>query len=115
MPNTKIEYMYRDASNYKTWRTIRVKGVITLEQIQPCLAAECDGTEFIPSQVGLEDIQKDLASYPSGDDHVWHQLLEVKPTYKVPNVKLTANKLLKNFQARKGNWDVAAAVKLHGF
>ena len=107
--------MYRDASNYKTSRTIRVKGVIRFKQIQPCLANESEGTEFIPSQVGLEDIQKDLAKYPSDNDHVWHQLGSVLVTEKEPTVKITAAELLKNFQARKGNWDVVAAVDLHGF
>ena len=35
--NTKISYMYRDASNYKAHREIVVKGKLTLEQLQPCL------------------------------------------------------------------------------
>jgi len=107
--------MYRDASNYKTWKTVVIAGKLTDAQIEPCLSNECEGIEFIPSQVGLEDIQSDLKNYPSADDHVWHTFCHAKPTTAKPTIKLTARQLLKNFQSRKDNWDVVAAVKLHGF
>lgn len=107
--------MYRDGSNYKTWRTVVLEGTITEEELKACFASECEGVEFIPSQVGLDDIQSELACYPSADDHVWHQFCSAQPTDRKPDIKLTAAQLLKNFQARKDNWDVVAAVETHGF
>lgn len=117
MPNTEIEYMYRDASNYKAFRTIIVAGEIDEEDIKACLDNVSSGVEFIPSQVGLEDLQSELVSYPSADDHVWHEFESAKPTDAPPTdgLKLTAKQLLKNFRARKDNWDVTAAVRKHGF
>ena len=109
--------MYRDASNYKAFMTIVLLGEISEEDIKDCLDNISNGVEFIPHQVGLPDLQSELVSYPSADDHVWHEFEAAKPTDLPPTkgFKLTADQLLKNFRARKGKWDVVAAVNKHGF
>jgi hypothetical protein len=108
--------MYRDGSNYKAFRTVVLAGRIEEDDIKDCLDNISNGVEFIPYQVGLDDLQPELASYPSADDHVWHEFESAKPTDLPPTkgFKLTAAQLLNNFRALKGKWDVVAAVNKHG-
>jgi hypothetical protein len=110
MSNTKIEYMYRDGANYKVYRSLVVEGSVSDVQLRECM----DDESFIPSQVGLVDLQPELVAYPSDEDHVWHELVEVEPTDDPVNFHLTASELLNNFRNRKGNWSVTEATLLHG-
>ena len=58
--NTEILYSYRDASNYKTHRYEILEGKINNEQIYAIISCLEDGELFIPSQVGLDDLQGEL-------------------------------------------------------
>jgi len=53
--NTKIEYLYRDASNYKVYNECVVKGIVTAEQRKEIVDCLNEGEYFIPSQVGLPE------------------------------------------------------------
>ena len=106
--NTELNYLYRDGSNYKQSETVVLAGTITREHLEPYLD---EGWYFIPSQVGLEDLQ---ARFPSlgEDDHVWHELQEVTPTDAEPTTPMTAADLLARF--RVVTWDEAAAMEQLG-
>ena len=111
--NTCIHYLYRDASNYKAHHEIIVRGVITFAEIAPCLDS---GEFFIPSQVGLPDLQSQLGK-PTDDDHVWHHLTpeDFTPTPEPPTVKLTACGLRSRFRrAHATGWDISAAMDRNG-
>lgn len=57
--NTKIEYLYRDASNYKKINQVIVSGTFDeaqKESIQDCLS---EGEYFIPRQVGFPEMRFD--------------------------------------------------------
>jgi hypothetical protein len=102
MSNTLISYQYRDVSNYKQKAVVIVEGAITFEQVEPFLD---QGEYFIPSQVGLEDLQARWGRIDPDLDHVWHELTEddFEETTRQPSVTLTAAELLKRFQVVK--WD----------
>jgi len=107
--------MYRDGSNYKELEVVVVEGLVTREQLLECLDQEDSGGDsFIPSQIGLSDLQPRMIAFPSEDDHVWHELLEVEPTKDNPTVELTAAQLLANFQTAKGKWNLVDAVERLG-
>lgn len=82
--NTAFHYLYRDASNYKAGRTVVLEGVPTPDDLDAVRAALSDGEWFIPSQVGLDDLQGELQALDSEasrnadgineDDHLWHEL-----------------------------------------
>ena len=108
--NTKIGYMYRDASNYKEYGEIIVEGIILSEQIQPFLY---EGEFFIPEQVGLIELQDRLRSFPSEDDHVWHSLELVEPTEEEADHEDSAEVLLEKF-SKIGKWDIVGASKRLG-
>lgn len=52
--NTKIYYLYRDASNYKQNNEIVVEGEFTEEQVNSIIASLEVGEYFIPENVGWE-------------------------------------------------------------
>lgn len=105
--NTKIEYRYRDASNYKDHYKAVVKGEITKEQydeIWNCLDDSDD--HFIAAQVGLP--ADGLRGYDvNEDDHCWYELCEITPTEEEPTQDMTIDELVKRFKKAKNNWDEA--------
>lgn len=106
-PNTAISYMYRDGANYKEGERVVIAGRLTLAEVEECLDDE-DG--FIPGDVGLPELQERLQGFPSGDDHVWHELEEMEPTAEEPTLALTADQLREAFRQHKGNWKVTEAM-----
>jgi hypothetical protein len=113
--NTLISYMYRDASNYKAHGEEVLQGTLTSEQKEAIIAKLEGGENFIPDQVGLEEVQEQLTSFPSEDDHVWHELNEddITDTQQDPTIQLTAEQLYQNFMAVE-EWDVEGAVERLG-
>ena len=90
--NTQFNYLYRDAWNYKKFHSIILSGVIKSEQIKPFLR---EHTFFIPSEVGLPDLQEDVfKSY----DHIWHEIEAIELTAEQPTANINASTLLANFK-----------------
>ena len=69
---TRIDYLYRDASNYKAHNEIYVNGIFTDDQKQRIIAS-LEGREyFIPRAVGWPEIR--ISSDYNEDDHCWFEL-----------------------------------------
>jgi hypothetical protein len=104
---TKITYLYRDAGNYKARHEVIILGKLSFAQVQPFLQ---DGCLFIPTQVDLPDLQRQLGP-ATEDDHAWHELgpESFTPTAEPITVAITARTLLSRFrQAHAHGWDLAA-------
>lgn len=102
--NTKISYLYRDASNYKVPNECIVRGLLTDEQTKAIL--DClDRDNFIPSQVGLPERRFDR--FDPQEDHCWFELQEngFEPTDSEATVDLSVDELVFRFLARKDRWD----------
>lgn len=83
--NTRIQYLYRDGSNYKKWAQSVISGEISMAQVEPLLLPD---RLFIPSEVGLKDLQEE----PLGeDDHIWHELQELEYTDAKPDAEVDAD------------------------
>lgn len=97
--NTLLEYLYRDASNYKQHGRVVFRGTISLKDIRPLLI---DGEYFIPSQAGIPDLQhkfKDQGfEYPTEDDHAWHEILSMRATKKQATIPLHRKEFLSRLQ-----------------
>jgi len=105
--NTKISYLYRDASNYKEHNEVIVSGEFTsndLKRISRCLD---EGEFFIPRDVGLPENR--ITPYRTDDDHCWFEM-EIwenedgtydggfKLTDDEPTVDLDMQELVRNFE-----------------
>lgn len=99
--NTKIEYLYRDASNYKVWNEAVVKGEITKQQEDAVFAAlRCDGdANFVPKEVGLPE--KRFDTWTEDDVDVF-ELQGFEATNEEPTVEITIDELVARLIARAG-------------
>lgn len=102
--NTKISYLYRDASNYKVPNECIVRGLLTDEQTKAILDS-LDRDNFIPSQVGLPERRFDR--FDPEEDTCWFELYEsgFEPTDAEATVDLSVDELVSRFLARKDRWD----------
>ena len=102
--NTKVTYLYRDASNYKTWNEVVLKGTITPEQVDTILSF-CEGKEsFIPEQIGWPLLRDwDVTE----DDHCFGELNKdgFEPTDKEATVDMTVEEAVEKFKAVNRQWD----------
>lgn len=97
--NTRFEYLYRDAANYKQFGDVIIAGVLDAEELYQLLQEEL---LFIPSKVGLPDLQPKEWSI---DDHIWHEVENITETTEQATIKMTADQLLECFRvAHKNKW-----------
>lgn len=101
--NTKIEYLYRDASNYKVWNTAIIQGRLTDEQIDEIMACLQDGEYFVPSKVGLDE---ERFGDWTEDDTEYFELCRsgFSITGQKSTVPMRPDELVAKFQAAKGKW-----------
>lgn len=108
MPNTCIEYLYRDASNWKTHNLAIIPGKITPEQIDRIMAClqQPDGT-FVPEKVGLPADR--WVEYDPDRDHRWCELYRTgfHPTGRKPEPDgpKNAEELTARFEAMRERWE----------
>ncbi len=103
--NTKIEFLYRDASNWKTWNRIVIPGEMTREQIGRIMACRDGGEYFIPERLGLE--AERWGTYEEALDHIWCQLYEhdIGPTDRPWTDDIPPDELVRRFELMKGRWE----------
>ncbi|HEU0130799.1 MAG TPA: hypothetical protein VFQ85_07390 [Mycobacteriales bacterium] len=106
--NTRVEYLYRDASNYKQYGHEVFAGAITAEQRTSVLAALDEGVHFLAEQVGLPPLYERWSThYP--DDDPWHELVSLEVVGDPP----TREETIAAFTARFDGivWDEPAALR----
>lgn len=103
--NTKINYLYRDASNYKVRNSCVINGVLSKDQMKTILSCLHEGEYFIPSLVGLPEVKFD--EYDPEDDHEWFELSEF--SFEISraraDISLTTQDLVAAFIKCKGRWE----------
>jgi len=104
MKNTKINYLYRDADNYKAYNECIVAGEITQQQIDAIIGSLEDGEYFIPRLVGLPE--KKFDTYDPQVDHPFFELNEdgFEHTDLPATLGLTVPELVDAFVQHKDNW-----------
>jgi hypothetical protein len=105
MKNTLVEYMYRDASNYKQYDAVVFLGTPTKEEKEFLQQPELN---FIPTEVGLEPLQDRMVGFPDEDDHVYHELTDVEETDQEATDGRSISEFVAELQGAKD--DVATAM-----
>lgn len=93
--NTKIEYLYRDASNYKVFNSCIIHGEITKEMESEIKQHLDCGEYFIPSAVGLPEEKFDDETEDDGFFFEWQG---VSTTNAAATVNVTAAELVEKFK-----------------
>lgn len=105
--------MYRDAANWKQHGTVILDGKLSTEQINEIISALNEGEFFIPSQVGLTDLQDEFYANDKGDlenAHCWNTIESAECfelTNEEPTIERTAEEIYNNFMIVKkyGKWN----------
>lgn len=98
MIGTEIDYLYRDAGNYKFRGAIVVSGKVLLEQLKPFLF---DQTYFIPDAVGIKRL---IPTPMTQDDHELHEFVSFHEI-DTDRFEMRAEDLLIRFEfAAKKGW-----------
>lgn len=100
--NTRLNYLYRDASNYKTPNSVVLKGVMTdamFEEMQRC-CEDCYSM-FIPEQLGLDLLR---GWSVTDDDHPYAELEDYQLVPDKPTTDMTVEELLEKFREADGEW-----------
>lgn len=102
--NTRISYLYRDASNYKKHNEVVVPGTFTPEQIEAITGCLDAGGYFIPAQVGLPE---ERFGSITEDDHCWFELDRdgFEETNAEADTDMAPGEVVAKFLQAKGNWD----------
>ena len=107
LSNTYLSYLYRDADNYKHEHTVVFTGAATKEAAQALLnyVGPLDG--FVPSEVGLPDLQEQmLTGWTPGVDHPYHEVISIGLTNKETSVGETFDDLAERWL--KADWAAAS-------
>ena len=112
--NTRLVYMYRDADNYKQIADVVMPGAITLDQAVAVMDGLDDDGGFVPSAVGLHDLQVQMVTdWDDQVDHPYHEIEGISLTDVKPDVELTASEFVVNFAAADWNAEGARVTTEH--
>ena len=76
-----FSYLYRDASNFKAYGQLLLKGAASTSDIEILRQRFDSGEFFIAEQLGIPALYAELWAFSSGptaDDHVWHTFEELR-------------------------------------
>lgn len=76
-----FDYLYRDASNYKSWGSLLLEDRTTETELEQLRTQLNCGEFFIAEQVGIPPLYAELWQFsdgPTEDDHVWHTFHELR-------------------------------------
>lgn len=104
-----LDYLYRDASNYKSFGSVQIKGDLSEAERRNLLSCLESGEFFVAEQVGIPPLYGQLARYggDGGDDHSWHTLVgfrEALTSGERPEATVVGSEILKRFRLARGNW-----------
>lgn len=77
-----LDYLYRDAGNFKRYGEILLFGEATASANNSIRKTLCEGERFIAEQVGLPPLyftNSDNEYEIEATDHVWHEFIQLRP------------------------------------
>lgn len=116
-----LEYLYRDASNYKAWGEILLSGIPSQSGIAALTACLESGVYFVAEQVGIPAVYKELWDLSGGrtsDDHALHEFVALRVATvnerKIFPLFGELSSLIKTFQA-VSRWDYSLSPNYDSF
>ena len=111
-----FEYLYRDAGNWKTYGSFRLKADVHSPNCIGACLRDCleSGELFVAEQVSIPSLCEqhwaDCGDGPSDLDHAFHEFVGLRQAtfrdFDLPELALTTSELLARFEAASFRWDV---------
>lgn len=108
--HTVFNYLYRDASNYKTLGSVSLIDTMTDAERSELVACLDGGEFFVAEQIGLPPLCAALFPHGGGpieDDHAWHMFDGFRDEVDLAmeaEAWGTSSALMVAFRAAKDNW-----------
>lgn len=96
-PYFKVDYLYRDAGNYKQYGSVIFTNVFDISItyfVDLAKLVFIDGIYFDPLVLGIDTLY--IHEYNSEFDHTWHELEKVSLTFDPPAVSLDISDFISN-------------------
>lgn len=107
-----MEYMYRDASNFKAFGQLLLSGRVSDAYVKQIKSSLEFGEYFVAEQVNVPALYPQLWQYSNGptvSDHAYHELTGFHPAseFEIESMALwgEASTLLDNFLNSAQHWD----------
>ena len=112
-----MEYMYRDANNFKAFGQLLITGNITNVDIVEFKSFLDSGEYFVAEQVGVPPLYSQLWKYSNGStiaDHAYHEFIEIRSATNEEISSLAAwgeiATLVSKFRHVRQDWDCQQSV-----
>lgn len=103
--NTKIDYLYRDKYNYKSYQTVVLNGLLTNDQITEILQSLPDHAYFIPEYLDFPS-DRNWGFDPQVDDAFWEMdKNSFSETTAKPTIECTPDDIVKRFCELESKWN----------
>jgi hypothetical protein len=109
---TILEYLYRDASNYKSWGKLLLSGKPSPTETEAFIGSLEIGNLFVAEQVSIPPLYENLwilSGGKSNDDHAFHEFIGLRPATnsEVSELEVFASvdELLVRFRQAGRCWD----------
>lgn len=107
MTNTRIDYAYRDASNYRRSASWTVAGAATEEQKAAIVATLNADAMFVPAAVSIPQLAT-AADWDDDLDHPFHTIDAIENVDAPSDTSMTVDQLAAAFA--KADWDAAGVA-----
>ncbi len=112
-----MEYLYRDADNFKAFGQVLLSGIITDTYISEVKSLLDSGELFVAEQVGIPTLYSLLWKFSNGPtraDHAFHELSKFRPATDSEIKSMvswgTTESLLEAFHVVRQEWDCSLSV-----
>ena len=112
-----MEYLYRDADNFKAFGQILLSGIIDEDYVVQIKSSLEFGEYFVAEQVSVPVLYPRLWQYSNGPtiaDHAYHELSGFHPANdnEIKSIALwgSASTLLDNFRKANQQWDCSRSI-----
>ena len=112
-----MEYLYRDANNFKAWGNVLLLGEMTssyIDELRPLLDY---GEYFVAEQVDIPVLYEQLWKYSNGPtctDHTFHEFFRIRPASDDDLLSSSiwgdVTHFMEKFRDTKGQWDCAKSI-----
>ncbi len=104
--HTVFEYLYRDASNYKAFGELLLRGVHSKDDATQIMGCCASSEFFVAERLGIPTLYAELwesSDGPNDDDHTWHEFIGLREPSKDEQTTLhewgTLAELLSRFRS----------------
>jgi len=117
-----MEYMYRDANNFKAFGQLLLTGDVTDSNIIEIKSFLDSGEYFVAEQVDVPALYSQLWEYSNGQtiaDHAYHEFIEIRSATNEEITSLAVwgdmAKLVSKFRHVRQDWDCRKSVHCSSF